>query len=138
MGRLIENCGESMEEAVLILDAQDLEEIFLFEYRFLRKKFGRVGIDFKILQKSLIFDFQQTPYHWFQLVLNSGGKEKQIYFNIGSGKSRNLVSGHPGKAFNRQMHDFSLIYQALGRRGAPLSFFESELIRELCKDTELS
>ncbi len=80
MNRYIEKTGISPKEAIVILGAKNDFEAVSAEYKYLEKKFGKLGKDWDLVKQSLIHD-DDKYYDRFHLLF-SNGDQKVIYFDI--------------------------------------------------------
>ncbi|RCK75253.1 MAG: hypothetical protein IGBAC_1389 [Ignavibacteriae bacterium] len=80
MVKFIEKSGESIEEAIIILDASDSWEGIYAEYEYISKKFGRQNSDWVLESQSLLRVDEKT-YDKMEVKLADGTK-KILYFDI--------------------------------------------------------
>ncbi|MDT8357626.1 MAG: hypothetical protein RQ758_03880 [Methanomicrobiaceae archaeon] len=83
MARIIENTGRSMEEAIVIVDAEDHLDGIAAEYRYLAEKFGEQGKDWDLVLQSLV---EKSPGVLFDMLVIgfSDGRVERFYFDIRS------------------------------------------------------
>jgi len=82
MARYVERSGESIEEAVIILDAKDSFEGVRAEYKYLERRFGKTGKDWELKRQTPV-DEGDKKYDKMDLKFPDGTK-KTIYFDITS------------------------------------------------------
>lgn len=141
MGRLIENYGETMEDAILVLETKNFEEALVFEYLFLKKRFGLLGHDYHILKNEFVFDQDQQSYHYFLILLNSTKIQKKVYFYIDTAHFTTLNKKKLWQDLNQNVSQFINAYQNFFKqdeRKNPCAFWQSDFLHELCEDIELS
>jgi tetratricopeptide (TPR) repeat protein len=92
-----ENGGQSMEDAVIIMNAKGDMEGVGAEYYYLEKKFGRNGVDWDLISQSLVSDVAGRYYDKLDIPLSTG-KMITMYFNITDFYGKGLFEGlDPGK-----------------------------------------
>jgi hypothetical protein len=81
VARIIENTGRSMEEALVIVDAEDHLDGIAAEYRYLAEKFGQQGKDWNLVLQSLV---EQSPGILFDMMVIGfpDGRVETLYFDI--------------------------------------------------------
>lgn len=82
MVRYVEKSGETMEEAIMILDTESHREGVASEYRYLEEKFGKRGEDWELEKQSLLM--KDDKYYDKMDLIFSNGTRKTIYFDITS------------------------------------------------------
>ncbi len=82
MAKFIEKTGESIEEAIVILDASNHMEGVGAEYEYLAKKFGVQGKDWKLIRQSLM-PYGGRQYDRMEIEL-ADKAQKTIFFDITS------------------------------------------------------
>ncbi|MEO0185814.1 MAG: hypothetical protein ABIL22_07175 [candidate division WOR-3 bacterium] len=82
MVEFIEKSGESIEEAIVILNATNSMEGVNAEYQYLAKKFGVQGRDWKLIRQSLMPQ-SGRQYDKMEIELTDRTK-KTIFFDITS------------------------------------------------------
>lgn len=83
MARIIENTGRSMEEAIVIVDAEDHLDGIAAEYRYLTEKFGKQGKDWTLVLQSLVEYSPGVPFD-MMVIGFPDGRVETIYFDIRS------------------------------------------------------
>jgi hypothetical protein len=78
----VENSGESLEEAIIILEAESHREGVASEYEYLERRFGKRGKDWELERQSLL-EKGDKYYDRMDLIFPDGTK-KIIYFDITS------------------------------------------------------
>lgn len=141
MGRLIENHGETMDKAILVLETKNFEEALVFEYLFLKKRFGLLGHDYHILNTEFVFDQNQQSYHYFLIFLKASKVQKKIYFYIDTAHFNFFNKKKLWQNLNQRAKKWADAYQHFFKqdlRKTPCGFWQSDFLHELCKDIELS
>ena len=82
MVRYVEKSGETIEEAIIILEAESHREGVALEYRYLREKFGKREEDWELEKQSLLR--KDDKYYDKMDLIFSDGTRKTIYFDITS------------------------------------------------------
>ena len=78
----VEDTGDSVERAIVILGASNEAEGIAAEYEFLRRRFGEPGADWQMKRQSLI---SLGDKHYDQMEIEmADGSEKTIYFDVTS------------------------------------------------------
>jgi len=72
--------GETMEEALIILEVENPSLGVRYEYVYLRDKYGERDIDWKLISQSL-YKKNGKIYDLLKIELSDGSK-KSIYFDI--------------------------------------------------------
>lgn len=80
MVKIIENSGKTMEEAIVILEAEDNTEGIQYEYFYLSRKFGMRGKDWTLKSQSL-HEKNGKMYDKMYIILNDKS-EKTLFFDI--------------------------------------------------------
>ncbi|MHA1973741.1 MAG: hypothetical protein ACTSW1_12145 [Candidatus Hodarchaeales archaeon] len=80
MVKIIEKSGETMEEAIIILEAENSFIGVNFEYEYLDKKYGKQNIDWKLISQAL-YEKDGKMYDLLYIELSDGSK-KSIYFDV--------------------------------------------------------
>ena len=82
MVKYVEKSGESIEEAIIILDAESHAEGVASEYEYLEKKYGKRGEDWEVERQALL---QRDERYYDRIdVCFSDGTRKSVYFDITS------------------------------------------------------
>ena len=82
MVRYVEKSGESIEEAIIILDAESHAEGVASEYEYLERKYGKRGEDWEVERQALL---QRDERYYDRIdMCFSDGTRKSVYFDITS------------------------------------------------------
>ena len=83
VARIVDNTGKSMEEAIVIVDAENHLDGITAEYRYLAEKFGQQGKDWNLVLQSLV---EQSPGVLFDMMVIGfpDGRVETLYFDIRS------------------------------------------------------
>ena len=87
-----ENGGQSMEDAVIIMNAKGDMEGVGAEYYYLEKKFGRNGVDWNLISQSFVSDDAGRYYDKLDIPLSTG-KMITMYFDITDFYGKGLLEG---------------------------------------------
>ena len=80
MIKFSKNSGESIEDAIKILNASNESEGVTAEYQYLSERYGERGTDWKLERQSLLSE-KGRSYDKMEIALSDGTK-KTIYFDI--------------------------------------------------------
>jgi len=80
LARIIERTGDSVSEAIVILDAEDEVDGVAVEYEYLARKFGNKGRYWTLKHQSLVVKGHK---HCGRVdIVLSDGRERTLYFDI--------------------------------------------------------
>ena len=80
MVKIIEKTGKTMEEALIILEAENNTQGIQYEYYYLSKRFGLRGKDWKLKSQSL-HEKDGKMYDKMDIIINDRS-EKTVFFDI--------------------------------------------------------
>ena len=78
--KIIENSGESIENAIIILGAEGSFDGVSYEYQYLNEFFNKAGLNFKVLKQTLLC--VNNKYYDKLEVEISNGEKRAFYFDI--------------------------------------------------------
>lgn len=90
MARIIPNSGESIETAIIIVDAVDHMDGIQAEYRYLEERYGKRGEDWDLVMQALLeYPPEEesggpTKYYDRMTIEYPKGKITDLYFDISS------------------------------------------------------